>query len=96
MKSIQMNFFILFLVSLSQCVPGEPSDELVAKYNDMKVTFLARLNNFNQVLRSALEPAMQSPEVQQIQGFFGSMDQRRVDASLNFLGYVSTHLFYFF
>lgn len=79
-----MNFLIPFPVSLSQCVGGEPSDELVAKYNEMKATFFARLLNMYNAVRAVSEPLMSSPEVQSLQAYFSQIEPRRVEAAQRF------------
>lgn len=69
-------------VSLSQCVAGEPSAELIEKYNDMKQTFFARLSNAGAQIRQLLQPALQSPEGQEVLNFLGSS---KVSAATKFM-----------
>lgn len=84
LNQFKLFFFLSFSVSLSECVPGEPSEELVAKYNGLKATFFTRLHNLNNAVKGALAPHMSSPAVQQVQSYFGSVDQERVAAVGNF------------
>lgn len=77
-----IHFSNSFSVSLSQCVPGEPSPELVHKYNEMKHTFLLRLNHFYRSVMALIQPALESPEMQQVQA---SIDERKLNAFINFM-----------
>lgn len=84
-RNKSIHFSNSFSVSLSQCVATEPSAELVAKYTEMKQTFLARVNNFHQTVVGLLQPALASPEMQQAQAYFNPENRRRLNAAIGFL-----------
>lgn len=84
-RNKSINFSNSFSVSLSQCVAVDPSPELLAKYTEMKQTFLLRVNNFHQSLMTLLQPALESPEMQQARAYLTPENQRRINAAVSFL-----------
>lgn len=84
-RNKSIHFSNSFSVSLSQCVAVDPSPELVAKYTEMKQTFLLRLNNFHQTVMGLLQPALTSPEMQQAQAYFTDEHRRRLNAAIGFI-----------
>lgn len=85
-RNKSIHFSNSFSVSLSRCVATEPSAELEAKYTVMKQTFFARVNNIHQTVIGLLQPALESPEMQQAQAYFTPQNRRKLSASIGFLG----------
>lgn len=85
-RNKSIHFSNSFSVSLSQCVTGQPLSELEKKYNDMKETFLLRVNNFQHTVMGLLQPALASPEMQQAQAYFTLEQQQRFYNAQRFLG----------
>lgn len=67
------------------CATGEPTDELVTKYNEMKTTFLQRLDTFFDAVMGTLQRSFQSSEWQAVREIVGSPDEHRTLAATNFL-----------
>lgn len=84
-RNKSINFSNSFSVSLSQCQGQDPSPELLAKYTEMKQTFLLRVNNFHESLLSLMQPVMESPEMVQVQQYLNTDNNRRVNAAMKFL-----------